>query len=168
MNLQSLIVPELPVHAGLVEKVHTHVFGPGAHARAAFRLREQGPHDLNVSFVAVNDGDLIGSVRMTPIVCNEGHRGFLLGPLAVSPSWQNVGLGKALVARAVSAAEADGVARFVLLVGDAPYYAPLGFDVCAPGHLSLPGPVNPRRLLVHPLGDFDAANIKGRIKHAKR
>ncbi|MEO1702543.1 MAG: N-acetyltransferase [Pseudomonadota bacterium] len=168
MNMQSLIVPELPVHTALIDTVHTTVFGPGAHTRAAFRLREQGPHDLAASFVAMKDDELIGTVRMTPVVSVAGQKGFLLGPLAVLPNWQNVGLGKALVESAVLAAKDSGWANYVLLVGDAPYYASLGFKVCAPGRVALPGPVDPRRLLIHSLGDFDPANINGMIKHAGR
>ena len=168
MNLQPLIVPELPVHASLIDTLHTTVFGPGAHTRAAFRLREQGPHDPGASFVAIKDDELIGTVRMTPVVSANAQSGFLLGPLAVSPNWQNVGLGKALVARAIAPADAITGADYVLLVGDAPYYAPLGFDVCAPGRVALPGPVDPRRLLVKPLGDFDAATISGMIRHKGR
>jgi predicted N-acetyltransferase YhbS len=35
----------------------------------------------------------------------------------------------------------------VLLVGDAPYYGPLGFEVIPTGQITLPGPVDPARLL---------------------
>ncbi|MEL6201660.1 MAG: N-acetyltransferase [Pseudomonadota bacterium] len=166
MNLSSMIAPELPVHAPLIEVLHAAVFGPGANTRAAFRLREQGPHDLHTSFVALKDDVLVATVRMTPIVDSTGQPGYLLGPLAVSNDWQNAGFGRALVRKAITAANENGTARYVLLVGDAPYYAPLGFEVCAPGRVSLPGPVDPRRLLVHALGDFDAKAVTGLVKHA--
>ncbi|MEO1747992.1 MAG: N-acetyltransferase [Pseudomonadota bacterium] len=166
MNLSSLIAPELPVHAPLIEALHADVFGPGANTRAAFRLREQGPHDLNASFVILKDGALVATVRMTPIVDSAGQRGYLLGPLAVSSAWQNAGFGRALVERAVKAANDNGAARFVLLVGDAPYYAPLGFQVCVPGSVLLSGPVDPRRLLIHAKDGFDVNKVSGLVRHA--
>jgi predicted N-acetyltransferase YhbS len=36
----------------------------------------------------------------------------------------------------------------VLLVGDEPYYGPLGFTRLAPGAIKLPAPVDPMRVLV--------------------
>ncbi|MBO6639740.1 MAG: N-acetyltransferase [Roseitalea sp.] len=149
------IAPERAECADAIETLHAEAFGPGRFTRAAFRLREQGPHDPALSFVALSPGgDLLGSVRMTPVVTAEsGRHGHLLGPLAVAPKHKNQGFGRALVRHAVEAASVTPDSGFVLLVGDAPYYAPLGFCQVPAGRLLLPGPVDPRRLLVHPLGD---------------
>lgn len=157
------LAPEQAAHASAIDHLHEQAFGPGRFARAAFRLREQGPHDPACSFVAVDDTDmLVGSVRMTRVVAPaSGHRGCLLGPLAVSAARKNCGIGRALVRRSVAAAQATD-AQFVVLVGDEPYYAPLGFAV-APKSLSLPGPVLPRRLLVNPLGSGDLTALAGVI-----
>ncbi|WP_306025087.1 GNAT family N-acetyltransferase [Oceaniradius stylonematis] len=150
-----LIAPERAECADAIEALHAEAFGPGRFTRAAFRLREQGPHDPALSFVALSPGGgLLGSVRLTPVVTAEsGHRGHLLGPLAVAPDYKNQGFGRALVRRAVDAASATPGSAYVLLVGDAPYYAPLGFRQVPAGRLRLPGPVDPRRLLAHPSGN---------------
>jgi predicted N-acetyltransferase YhbS len=37
--------------------------------------------------------------------------------------------------------------RLVTLVGDLPYYARAGFGATPPGHIILPGPVDPARIL---------------------
>lgn len=150
-----LIAPERAECADAIEALHAKAFGPGRFTRAAFRLREQGPHDPALSFVALSPGgDLLGSVRLTPVVTTaSGHHGHLLGPLAVAPYHKNKGFGRALVRRTVDAASATPGSHFVLLVGDAPYYAPLGFHQVPAGRLRLPGPVDPRRLLAHPLGN---------------
>lgn len=147
------IAPERATHDDAIEALHAEAFGPGRFARAAFRLREQGPHDPALSFVALDAaGDLVGSVRLTPVrVAESGHCGHLLGPLAVDPGHKNQGIGKALVREAVEAARRTD-ARFVLLVGDAPYYASLGFVPTQHGRVRMPGPVDPNRLLAHPLG----------------
>ena len=151
---EFVIAPERAECADIIEALHESAFGPGRFSRAAFRLREQGPHDPALSFVALSpQGAMLGSVRMTQVAASQGgHRGHLLGPLAVDPAYKSRGIGKALVRRAVgAAAQVDG-AQFVLLVGDAPYYAPLGFAPVPAGRLFLPGPVDPNRLLAHPLG----------------
>lgn len=148
------IAPEQGAHNIAIEALHADAFGPGRFTRAAFRLREQGPHDVGLSLVALDGaGDLIGSVRLTPVrTATSGHHGFLLGPLAVAPAHKNQGIGKALVTEAVAAAAVRSTGTFVLLVGDAPYYAPLGFAQTRIGAVTMPGPVDPNRLLAHPLG----------------
>lgn len=153
---EFVIAPERAECADAIEALHESAFGPGRFARAAFRLREQGPHDPALSFVALSpQGAMLGSVRMTQVATSQsGHRGHLLGPLAVDPAYKSRGIGKALVRRAAGAA-CRTHARFVLLVGDAPYYAPLGFAPVPAGRLFLPGPVEPNRLLAHPLGGGD-------------
>ena len=162
------IVPERAESDPAVDALHATSFGPGRFARAAFRLREQGPHDRGLSFLAFekSDGSLCGSVRQTRIDTGPGTvPGLLLGPLAVVAPSQRRGIGRALMAAAVAAAQADGEARFILLVGDAPYYAPFGFVPVRPGTVSLPGPVEAHRLLVHPLGDAaQASALAGRVR----
>lgn len=158
---EFIIAPERAECADAIEALHAEAFGPGRFTRAAFRLREQGPHDPARSFVALSpQGDLTGSVRLTPVkTSRSGHRGYLLGPLAVAPAYKNRGSGRALVRRAVEATGQIAAARFVLLVGDAPYYGPLGFAPVPAGQLFLPGPVDPGRLLAHPLGTDDVVPL---------
>jgi predicted N-acetyltransferase YhbS len=136
-------------------------FGPGAYARAAFRVREQAPHDLSLSFVTETDGVLIASVRMTPIRIGEA-RGLLLGPLVVEPARKGQGYGKALMRHAMDEARRAGC-PFVVLVGDQPYYAPFGFRAAPPSRISMPGPVDPARLLVAELKSGAADGLAGRV-----
>ena len=67
MNPKLITRLERPSDAAIVEALQHAAFGPGAYARAAFRVREQAPHDPALSFLTELDGVLIGSVRMTPI-----------------------------------------------------------------------------------------------------
>lgn len=163
------IATEVAHFSDAIEELHADAFGPGRFARAAFRLREQGPHDAALSFTATDaGGSLLGSVRQTWICGDmDARQGLLLGPLAVSPTVKNKGIGKALVKRCADEAGVAGAA-YVLLVGDAPYYAPLGFQPVPRGHVTFPGPVDPARILMFPLetGMLDAAI--GTIRHAGR
>jgi predicted N-acetyltransferase YhbS len=138
--------PELPADAAAIDALHAEAFGPGRYARAAFRLREDVPHDPGLSFVGTADGALVASVRLTPIRIG-GRPALLLGPLAVTPPHKGRGAGKQLVRIALAAA-ADAGHRVVLLVGDEPYYGPLGFRRLQRGAITLPAPVDPDRVLV--------------------
>ncbi|MGO4842966.1 GNAT family N-acetyltransferase, partial [Rhizobiaceae sp. 2RAB30] len=93
---------------------------PGRFVRAAYKIREGGPHERALSFVAMHDGAVIASVRMTRVAAGEG-KALMLGPLAVKPAYKNVGIGRRLVKMVLEAAENWG-APAVLLVGDEPYY----------------------------------------------
>lgn len=134
-----------------IEEINAEAFGPGRFVRTASRIREQGPHDRALSFVCLDGDEVIASVRMTPVWAGNAA-GHMLGPLAVRPSHKNRGIGRELVRIAVDAARADG-SEVVILIGDAPYYGPLGFQPIIPPTLKLPGPVDPRRILAHPLVD---------------
>ena len=158
--------PESPADGPIIEALHRAAFGPGAYARAAFRVREEAPHDPALSFVTELDGAMIASVRLTPIDVG-GAEGLLLGPLVVDPAYKNRGYGKALLALSVEAARARGEA-FVLLVGDEPYYGPFGFRRVPPGKVAMPGPVDPARLLVAELAESAAVALEGRVRGVRR
>jgi predicted N-acetyltransferase YhbS len=100
-------------------------------------------------------------VRMTPVLAGD-VRGHLLGPLAVRPSHKSLGIGRELVRIAVEAARRKG-SEAVILVGDPPYYQPLGFEKVAYGVLRFPGPVDPARVLVVPIGDDVHVRLSGPI-----
>ena len=89
-------LPESPAHDAEIDALNEEAFGPGRFARAAYRIREGGPHDRGLSFVAVRDGAVIASVRMTPVAAGAG-RAQMLGPLAVRPAFKNLGIGRRLV-----------------------------------------------------------------------
>ena len=88
-----------------------------------------------------------GSISFWPIRIGAAQsEALLLGPLAVHPDRQRLGLGLALMKEGLRRAAALGH-RLVLLVGDEPYYARVGFKRLPYGLVSLPGPVNPDRFL---------------------
>ena len=141
-----LIRTEVPSDLPQIEALQADAFGPGRFAKTAFRLREGVERDYRLCFVGMSDDAFAGSVWLTPIMIGDSPSQ-LLGPLAVSPAFKNRGLGRLLVNQALKAAQALGE-KSVLLVGDAPYYGPLGFEPVPFGHIQLPGPVDPARLLV--------------------
>jgi predicted N-acetyltransferase YhbS len=142
-----------------IEALHAEVFGPGRFARAAFRLREDVAHDPDLSLVASTGGRLVASVRLTPIRIGTTPA-LLLGPLVVALEWKGRGAGKALVRKSLAAAKERGH-RLVLLVGDEPYYGPLGFARLPPYAVTLPGPVDPARVLIASLAPNAAVGLSG-------
>jgi predicted N-acetyltransferase YhbS len=163
MNIADVAyLPEQPAHDLEIEQINADAFGPGRFARAAYKIREGGPHERALSFVAVCHGAVIASVLMTRVAAGEG-RALLLGPLAVRPAYKNLGIGRRLVRIAVEAAEVAGAAA-VLLVGDEPYYGRVGFRVVPKGRAIMPGPVDYSRLLVAELVDGAFENVSGTIR----
>ena len=146
MSFPFLIRAECAADNDCVEALLDIAFGPGRFAKTAYRLREGVPHDPALSFVALAGSRLVGSVRLTPIVIGAA-RALLLGPLAVHPDFEGRGAGRALVRTSLEAARERGHG-IVMLVGDPPYYGPLGFEPGPIGQVTLPGPVDPRRILV--------------------
>ncbi|GGB34735.1 N-acetyltransferase [Roseibium aquae] len=142
-----------------IQTLQAEAFGPGRFVRTAFRLREGVGHRTDLSFVATSGTTLAGSVRLTQI--RIGHeKALLLGPLTVAPAFKNRGIGKTLLRTALEAAASCGE-RAVLLVGDAAYYAPLGFEPVPFGKITLPGPVDPARLLLARLNE--AGPLEGAV-----
>jgi predicted N-acetyltransferase YhbS len=156
------ILPETADDAVAVERLHERTFGPGRLAKTAYRIREGAPHRLELSFTARIGTLMIGSVRLTPIHIGK-TKALLLGPLTVEPPFRDRGIGGALITRALQEAKAQGH-RLVVLVGDEPYYARNGFKRIPAGRASMPGPVDPARLLVCELSEGAFDGVSGAIR----
>jgi predicted N-acetyltransferase YhbS len=157
-------LPETPAHDADIDAINEEAFGPGRFARAAYKIREGGPHERTLSFVAVDGEAVIASVRMTRIAAGEGHA-IMLGPLAVRPAYKNLGIGRRLVAIALDEAGKAGHPA-VILVGDEPYYGPLGFQRIPRGQVSMPRPVDLDRVLSHEIVPGAVAKLTGMVRHA--
>ena len=156
--------PERPADAAAVERLSERAFGPGRFAKTAYRLREGVEGAPTLSFVARVGTLLVGANRVTPIDIG-GAPALLLGPLVVEPAFQKLGLGEQLIRMSLDAARSEGH-RLVLLVGDAAYYARSGFRPVPDGQISLPGPVDPERLLAVELVEGALAQVKGKVRRA--
>jgi predicted N-acetyltransferase YhbS len=152
--------PAEPSDAPAIERLTERAFGPGRFAKTAYRLREGVAAARDLSFVARVGTLLVGANRLTPILIG-GAPALLLGPLVVEPAFRQLGLGEQLVRISLDAARAAGH-RLVLLVGDESYYQRNGFRPVPAGRISLPGPVDPERLLYCELVDGALAAVAGR------
>jgi predicted N-acetyltransferase YhbS len=135
---------EQPPDVAAREALLDLAYGPIRFTKPSQRLR--GRREPALSLVARQKGQVIGTVRLWPIVAGAAGPALLLGPLAVHPDCRRRGVGATLMDRAILAARAAGHAA-VLLVGDASYYARFGFSAAKTAGLTLPGVDEPTRLL---------------------
>ena len=146
------IVPLGTVGPAAVEALLDRAFGTDRHARTAYRVRGDARAIPALSFAAVEDEALVGSVQCWPVrfTGDDGAAAALVmvGPVAVAPERQLGGLGRRLMGTALAAAERDGVIERLMLIGDPEYYARFfAFTPERTVRWRLPGPVEPRRLL---------------------
>lgn len=156
---------EAPGDADGVEALNAESFGPGRFAKSANRLREGVYPIAGLGFVAIENDILRGSVRFWPIKVG-GHEELLLGPLAVRGDQRGRGIGIGLMQSGLDAAR-QGPWRGVLLVGDEPYYARVGFSRLPPGRVKFPGPVDANRILGLSLKAGELLNLSGEVRRAQ-
>ena len=161
-DLLLTITAETPEDGIAIERLHERTFGPGRYARTAQRIRECRDHVRQLSFTARIGTLLVGSVRLTPVRVGE-TKGLMLGPLTVEPPFRRRGIGEALLDRALKEASTAGYG-LVMLVGDEEYYARSGFRRIPKGRVSMPGPVDPDRLLVVELAAGAFEGVSGPIR----
>lgn len=150
-----------------ISDLHKAAFGPGRFARSAYRVREGTPQVSPHCRVATLEGGLAAALRMTEVTIGGKPGALLLGPVAVDPELKGLGHGRALIAAALEDARRAGF-RLVVLVGDLPYYGRFGFEALPAGAVTLPGPVDPKRLLGLELEPGAASEYQGMIAAATR
>lgn len=94
------------------------------------------------AYVAFTSEGPVGHVRLTWGSLDTVDRlveMLVLSPLSVAPPWQRRGIGRALVARAIAAAE-DLAAPLLVLEGDPAYYSGSGFVPAASLGVLRPSP----------------------------
>lgn len=158
----ALIVPEPPGAAPAVETLLDRAFGPDRHLKTAQRLRDgQLPVD-GLSYLAIDDDSVVGTIRFWALRLGHAGRALLLGPVAVDRCCQGQGLGGALIRHGLRNARKLGHAA-VILVGDEPYYRRFGFSADLTRRLVLPGPVDRRRFLGLELAHAALARAEGAV-----
>jgi predicted N-acetyltransferase YhbS len=147
-----------------IENLLDLAFGLSRSAKTSYRLREGNTAIEGLSLVVREPGlGLTGAISFWPLkIGYAGTDALLLGPLAVHPERQNMGIGRALMLDGLGKAKVLGH-RLVILVGDEPYYARVGFRRVPYGQIELPGPVDPDRLLYLELSEGALTPAKGLV-----
>jgi predicted N-acetyltransferase YhbS len=145
-------------HDCQVEALYSRAFGPGRFAKAAARLREGNVCRRDLSVLAFLENSLVGACRLWPVVADNGTEALFLGPIAIDTSLRSVGLGLRLIQACLDQAQN----QTIILVGDLSYFGRAGFEIVPDGSVTLPGPVDPKRLLWR-LGESHSAKPQGRL-----
>jgi predicted N-acetyltransferase YhbS len=152
--------PETPADYWEVEALYDTCFAPGREALSSYRLRDGIVPVAGLSHVARDgEGILAGAIRYWPVRILR-QPALLLGPVAVHPTRQGEGLGRALIEESLAAAAPLGWDR-VMLVGDAPYYNRFGFTRLE--GVIMPPPTNPDRVLGRALHPGAWAGLQGLV-----
>ncbi len=134
--------------AAAIEQLLDLSFGPQRATKTSYRLREGNTAAQGMSLVMREPGfGLVGAISFWPVIIGAADTpALLLGPLAVHPLRQNVGIGRALMNEGLARAKARGHG-LVILIGDETYYSRVGFARVPEGQIQVPGPVDSKRLL---------------------
>ena len=150
-----------------VEGLLDAAFGADRFGRTAYRIRQGMDAVPALSFAAVEDGELIGTIQCWPVAHHAaGGTGtplVMVGPVAVRPNVQRGGHGRTLMARMLEAAETRADSG-LMMIGDPEYYGRFfGFTADATGAWDLPGPYEKRRLLALAVNGFGLPTGAGMI-----
>ena len=161
------LLPLSDIEPQAVEHLLDDAFGADRFGRTAYRIREGMAWVPALSFAAVRDGALIGSIQCWP-VAHHGVDGtetplVMVGPVAVRPDLQRGGHGRALMARMLAAAETQADSA-LMMIGDPEYYGRFfDFTADATGEWNLPGSFEPRRLLARAINGHGLPRGAGAI-----
>ena len=157
------VTVERDEHGPAIDRLLDSAFGEARWHKTSQRVRAGRTAVRELSLVALDGQELVGTVRLWRVVAGSRRRpALLLGPLAVDAHWRSQGIGADLTVEALDRARAAGE-QAVLLVGDAPYYARFGFQADKTTGLWLPGPVDRRRFLAHELTPDALKNAAGPV-----
>ncbi|MDE2445776.1 MAG: N-acetyltransferase [Alphaproteobacteria bacterium] len=169
MSFDLVPVPQVATDILLIEKILDDAFGLSRRTKTSYRLREGNEAAKGLSMV-IRDSEvgIAGCISYWPITIGHAMQpALLLGPLAVHPARQNLGIGLKLMQVSLKKALELGHS-LVLLVGDQPYYSRVGFKQIPEGQIDLPGPYDPKRFLYLELVAHALSTAKGLVLSAPR
>jgi predicted N-acetyltransferase YhbS len=161
------LLPLSNIEPQAVEDLLDAAFGSDRFGRTAYRIREGVDAVPALSFAAVEDGALVGTIQCWPVALRAPDAAdvplVMVGPVAIRPDVQRGGHGRALMVHMLDAAEtgADGA---LMMIGDPEYYGRFfGFTADATGEWDLPGPFEKRRLLARAVNGHSLPTGAGMI-----
>ena len=120
---------ETPLDYAIVAEIYQLAFGQENEGNLVDSIRKSDRYIPELSLVAELDGRVVGHILLSYIdlVGSSNWRVLGLAPIAVTPQFQNQGIGSALVQAALAAAEAMGE-LLVIVLGHPQFYSRFGFE----------------------------------------
>lgn len=153
MTDTATLIPLDNVDPALVEALLDRAFEPARKTRTAYKVRGGSDWLPALSFAAIDAGEhLVGTIQCWPVALTDSagrkHPLIMVGPVAVLPEAQGLGYGQVLMSAALAALDPRAPLPQVM-IGDPEYYGRFwGFSAEPTSGWQLPGPWEPRRLLV--------------------
>jgi putative acetyltransferase len=127
--MTMIIRAERPEDAATIRAVNAAAFPTPAEARLVDQLRADG--DLILSLVAERNGEVAGHVGFSRMAVGDDgmwQNAVALAPVAVLPSQQGKGIGKALIEQGLQTLKEQGE-TLVFVLGSQDYYGRFGFSL---------------------------------------
>ena len=139
------ITPLSGISADALNGLLDDAFGADRHLRTAYLLRKGMTAVEHLSFAILDGSELVATIQCWPVRIN-GAELILVGPVAVATERQNSGVGKQLMQLMLTATKPHDPP--MVMIGDPEYYGRFGFSAEGTSGWTLPGPWEPRRLLL--------------------
>ena len=156
---------ETPEDIPAIYHINTAAFGRANEADLVDALRQHNA--LTTSLVAVQDGQLVGHIALSPVTITSSTAtiaGLGLGPMAVLPAYQRRGLGSQLVEAGLSACH-NTPYGVVVVLGYPNYYPRFGFVPAKPVGIVWEHDAPEEAFMVHELRGGALAQTRGVVKY---
>ena len=135
-----------------IETLLDAAFGADRHGRTAYAVRAGMSWLPNFSYALADGRALLGVLQSWPVELagDDGVRTplIMVGPVAVLPDSQREGLGRMMMDRLIEDTDRSAASP-LMMIGDPEYYSRFwGFAADKTGGWRVPGPIDPRRLLM--------------------
>jgi len=134
------IRPETEEDLTKITEVNDLAFGQKNEGILVERLRKTDSFISELSLVAELEGKIVGHILFYPVTIRSADSEFLslsLGPMAVIPELQRLGIGSQLVSEGLQAAKRLGH-RSVIVLGHPEYYPRFGFKPASRWNIKAP------------------------------
>lgn len=134
------------------------------------RLRQSISFNPNLSLVAEINTQIVGHILFTPIqiLSDSGiaHPSLALAPVSVSPEFQKIGIGAALIQEGHKIAKEQGYPS-VILLGHPAYYPKFGYKPASQWGIHAPFEVPDEAFMALELIEGSLAKVSGTVKYPK-
>ncbi len=153
---------------GIIGQLHKAVFKHDFEAQLISELRCGPNFEKELSIIAEENGEVIGHILFTRVTIENTVNSFkavVLGPLAVSPKYQGMGIGTKLCEEGISRCKMQG--ENIVLVCGGDYYCRFGFLPAVNFSVFRPNPIKGENFKLLELTKDAAAGVSGVVNYPK-
>lgn len=131
------------------------------------KIRKNPRHINELSLIAEDIDEIAGHILFSEIIVKgdiDYLGGLAIAPLSVKPSYQNQGVGTALIHQGLLLAKALGY-KFVVVLGHSDYYLKFDFKKASSFNIESPFEVSDESSMVLELRENSLQNISGTVNY---